>query len=416
MTTATSVSSRAATPAATTAPQAPPPPPKSGNCNSSSTDDDDNDSDDDLDVIAPPPRAALPGSAKPGANKTPSPSPQPNGSPSSSGRTSPPPPPPPTRVSRTTSQDNDPQQLLREKDQRIAALERELDSLSHNESERAAFWQVQHSNLHQQFLRTDTELRLLRAEADLRAAERDELRQDWDAARRDLAARECEVVDLRGQVRGLKEWLANSTRSAYGGGGDAPADDVFADGFSRLYNGLQNWIISNFRRTKLGGNASEKMQEGAARQTNAIIARINRLLSGITTDQSTTAAASTVQNTALRGPSPTPLDPVARETSLRQLITTAIDLACQLSVQRALFRVFLPTATAANADKQTVFDPARMEDVGGLLDEDSLAAGPAVRCAMFPGVVKRGDENGGNLQQYENVISKARVLCCHPQD
>ncbi|KAL5890067.1 hypothetical protein ACKVWC_005285 [Pyricularia oryzae] len=504
MTTATSVSSRAATPAATTAPQAPPPPPKSGNCNSSSTDDNDNDSDDDLDVIAPPPRAALPGSAKPGANKTPSPSPQPNGSPSSSGRTSPPPPPPPTRVSRTTSQDNDPQQLLREKDQRIAALERELDSLSHNESERAAFWQVQHSNLHQQFLRTDTELRLLRAEADLRAAERDELRQDWDAARRDLAARECEVVDLRGQVRGLKEWLANSTRSAYGGGGDAPADDVFADGFSRLYNGLQNWIISNFRRTKLdlshadadileelsslaptykdlakdtklpllqslvskilvemvfdsyfiglsndqakqfsqmealmgsfvedpelvnqwrattltllSRNASEKMQEGAARQTNAIIARINRLLSGITTDQSTTAAASTVQNTALRGPSPTPLDPVARETSLRQLITTAIDLACQLSVQRALFRVFLPTATAANADKQTVFDPARMEDVGGLLDEDSLAAGPAVRCAMFPGVVKRGDENGGNLQQYENVISKARVLCCHPED
>ncbi|KAH9439624.1 hypothetical protein MCOR02_003165 [Pyricularia oryzae] len=121
MTTATSVSSRAATPAATTAPQAPPPPPKSGNCNSSSTDDDDNDSDDDLDVIAPPPRAALPGSAKPGANKTPSPSPQPNGSPSSSGRTSPPPPPPPTRVSRTTSQDNDPQQLLRE---RTSALRR----------------------------------------------------------------------------------------------------------------------------------------------------------------------------------------------------------------------------------------------------------------------------------------------------
>ncbi|TLD21511.1 hypothetical protein PspLS_09032 [Pyricularia sp. CBS 133598] len=507
MTTTTSVSSRAATPAATTAPQAPPPPPKSGNCNSSSTDDDDNDYDDDSDVIAPPPRAALSGEAKPSASKTPSPGPRSNGSPGSSGRTPPPSPPPPTRVSRTTSQDNEQQQqqhLLREKDQRIAALERELDSLSHNESERAAFWQVQHSNLHQQFLRTDTELRLLRAEVELRAAERDELRQDWDTARRDLAARECEVVDLRGQVRGLKEWLANSTRSAYGGGGDAPADDVFADGFSRLYNGLQNWIISNFRRTKLdlsradadmleelgslsptyedlakdaklpllqslvskilvelvfdsyfmglsndqakqfsqmetlmgsfvedpelvnqwrastltllSRNASQKMQEGTASQTNVIITRINRLLSGITAEQSTTTAAATVQNTTLRGPSPTPLDPAAREASLRQLITTAIDLARQLSVQRALFRVFLPTAAAADADQQIIFDPARMEDVGGLLDEDALAAGPAVRCAMFPGVVKRGDENGGNLQQYENVISKARVLCYHPED
>ncbi|TLD08643.1 uncharacterized protein PgNI_07581 [Pyricularia grisea] len=508
MTITTSVSSRAATPAATTAAQAPPPPPKSGNCNSSSTDDDDdhdddNDYDDDRDVITPPPRAALSGSAKPSASKTPSP--QPTGSPDSSGRT--PPSPPPTRASRITSYDSEQQQqqILREKDQRIAALERELDSLSHNESERAAFWQVQHSNLHQQFLRTDTELRQLRAEHDLCAAEREELRQDWDAARRDLAARECEIVDLRGQVRGLKEWLANSTRSAYGGGGDVPTDNVFADGFSRLYNGLQNWVISNFRRTKLdlsradadileelsslaptyedlakdaklpllqslvskilvemvfdsyfvglsndhakqfsrmealmgsfvedpelvnqwrastltilSRNASEKMQEGTAIQTNAIIARINRLLSGITADQFTAATgAATAQNTTLRGPSPAPLDPAARETLLRQLITTAIDLARQLSVQRALFRVFLPTATAANADQQTIFNPARMEDVGGLLDEDALAAGPAVRCAIFPGVVKRGDENGGNLQQYENVICKARVLCYHPED
>ncbi|TLS28974.1 hypothetical protein PpBr36_01806 [Pyricularia pennisetigena] len=513
MTTTTSASSRAATPAATAA-QAPPPPPKSSNCNSSSTDDDDNDYDAGRDVMAPPPRAALSGSAKPSASKTPSPNPQRNGSPGSSGRT-PPPPPPPTRTSKATSPDNEQQQqqqqqLLREKDQRIAALERELDSLSHNESERAAFWQLQHSNLHQQFLRTDTELRLLRAEVDLRATERDGLRQDWDAARRDLAARESEIVDLRGQVRGLKEWLANSTRSVYGGGsGDVPADDVFADGFSRLYNGLQNWIISNFRRTKLdlsradadileelsslvptygelakdaklpllqslvskilvemifdsyfvglsndqakqfsqmealmvsfvedpelanqwrastltllSRNASQKLQEGTANTTNAVITRIYRLLSGIIADQPTTttttaAAAAAAQNTALRGPSPAPLDPAAREASLRQLITTAIDLARQLSVQRALFRVFLPTASAANADLQTTFNPSRMEDVGGLLDEDALAAGPAVRCAMFPGVVKRGDENGGNLQQYENVISKARVLCYHPED
>ncbi|KAH9439623.1 hypothetical protein MCOR02_003164 [Pyricularia oryzae] len=151
------------------------------------------------------------------------------------------------------------------------------------------------------------------------------------------------------------------------------------------------------------------MQEGAARQTNAIIARINRT---IRYNNGPVHNSSSIDSSKYRParPIPTPLDPVARETSLRQLITTAIDLAS------GPLSCLFAHQTAANADKQTVFDPARMEDVGGLLDEDSLAAGPAVRCAMFPGVVKRGDENGGNLQQYENVISKARVLCCHPED
>ena len=147
---------------------------------------------------------------------------------------------------------------LKERDARIADLEREmatmeaefqreLDKLSANESETAVFWQAKHSALNQQFLRADTELRLLRAEVELREAERDELRAGWEGLRRDAAAREDEARRLRQQVRGLKDFVSTSTRT-----GGQTSDEVFGEGMARLGNGLQNWIIVNFRRAKLG--------------------------------------------------------------------------------------------------------------------------------------------------------------------
>ncbi len=154
--------------------------------------------------------------------------------------------------------------MVKEKDMRIAALERELgimeseftrelDKLSQNESETAAFWQAKHSALNQQFLRADTELRLLRAEVELREAERDELRAGWDSMRRDLATRDDEVRQLRAQVRGLKEWVSTSTRSD-----GQTSDEVFGDSMARLGNGLQNWVIVNFRRSRLGGSVPNR--------------------------------------------------------------------------------------------------------------------------------------------------------------
>ena len=148
--------------------------------------------------------------------------------------------------------------MVKEKDLRIAALERELavmeaeftrelDKLSQNESETASFWQAKHSALNQQFLRADTELRLLRAEVELREAERDELRAGWEGLRRDAAARDDEARALRAQVRGLKDFVSTSTRS-----GGQTSDEVFGEGMARLGNGLQNWVIVNFRRAKLG--------------------------------------------------------------------------------------------------------------------------------------------------------------------
>ena len=148
--------------------------------------------------------------------------------------------------------------LLKEKDERIAMLERELgvmegefarelDRLSQNESETATFWQGKHSALNQQFLRADTELRLLRAEVEVRRGEREELRDGWEVLRREVRERDEEIAGLRAQVRGLKEWVSTSTRS------DAQvADEVFGEGMARLGNELQNWVIVNFRRAKLG--------------------------------------------------------------------------------------------------------------------------------------------------------------------
>ena len=148
--------------------------------------------------------------------------------------------------------------VLREKDERIAYLEKEmaimerefhqeLDKLSQAESETATFWQGKHSALNQQFLRTDTELRLLRAEVDVREAEREELRQGVEVLRRELQDRDDEIRRLRGQVRGLKDFVSTSTRTD-----DQTSDEVFGDGMTKLGNGLQNWVITNFRKAKLG--------------------------------------------------------------------------------------------------------------------------------------------------------------------
>ncbi|KAJ4857409.1 hypothetical protein T069G_08306 [Trichoderma breve] len=132
----------------------------------------------------------------------------------------------------------------------MAIMEREfhqeLDKLSQTESETATFWQGKHSALNQQYLRTDTELRLLRAEVDVREAEREELRQGVEVLRRELQERDDEIRRLRGQVRGLKDFVSTSTRTD-----DQTSDEVFGDGMTKLGNGLQNWVITNFRKAKL---------------------------------------------------------------------------------------------------------------------------------------------------------------------
>ena len=54
------------------------------------------------------------------------------------------------------------------------------------------------------------------------------------------------------------------------------------------------------------------------------------------------------------------------------------------------------------------FDAETMEDIGGE-DEESLQE-REVRCIIFPGVIKEGDENGERME-LKNCIAKAKVLC-----
>lgn len=353
-------------------------------------------------------------------------------------------------------------------------FQRELDKLSHSESETASFWQAKHSALNQQFLRTDTELRLLRDEMRARETEADEVTQGWrEALRAELAGRDDEIRDLRAQVRGLKEWVSTSTRTD---GTATTSDEVFGDGMARLGNGLQNWVIMNFRRAKidlvkadddtlqvLSGliplyedlaqtskvyllqsvvskvlvqrifgayfvGLSTEQEEQLRRtektmasfgsiesvnhwrsitlsilkkeatnlmqgQTTSIIEdvamAINNILSSITTDSTASATPSSE----------------ARDQVLRQLINSAIDLSRLLVVQKAVFEVWMPDIVP---HQRIMFDHSTMEDIGGE-DEENLVQ-REICCVTFPGVIKRGDENGAQLQ-YRNVITKARVLC-----
>lgn len=87
------------------------------------------------------------------------------------------------------------------------------------------------------------------------------------------------------------------------------------------------------------------------------------------------------------------------------LVNNSVELARLLAVQKAVLRVHMPDVLP---HQRTLFEAATMEDVGGE-DEEALAR-REIWCVVFPGVVKHGDENGGQMQ-FRNVIAKARVLC-----
>lgn len=90
----------------------------------------------------------------------------------------------------------------------------------------------------------DQDLEILEKEGELR-----EVRAAWERARDMLDKKEDEVVQLKAQVRGLKEWVSHSTRAD---GEAQTSDEVFGDAMAKLGNGLQNWVLVNFRRARIG--------------------------------------------------------------------------------------------------------------------------------------------------------------------
>jgi activating signal cointegrator complex subunit 1 len=202
-------------------------------------------------IIAPPPRAQLGGSAAVSL----SPSAEPESHPDS-GSTG-----PPSGKDGGAGKDKDSAQVIKDKDEKIASLTRELEvmeaeftreleRLSQNESETASFWEKKHSALNQQFLRTDTDLRLLRTELEAREAQRQELRESCEILQSELQERDKEILSLQGHLNGMKQWVSTSTRADH-----QTSDEEFCDALAKLGNGLQNWVIMHFRKAKLGKSA-----------------------------------------------------------------------------------------------------------------------------------------------------------------
>jgi len=145
--------------------------------------------------------------------------------------------------------------------------------------------------------------------------------------------------------------------------------------------------VNQWRAHTLGivkSAAPQRLAAEAGRVADDVVARVNGLLDAVTDVRATEA----------------------RSAALRALVAAAVDLARGLVVQKAVLRVSMPEILP---HQRVVFDAATMEDIGGE-DDDGLARRD-ICCVAFPGIIKRGDENGGHMLQYTNVIVKARVLC-----
>ncbi|KAI5862370.1 RNA ligase-like domain-containing protein [Durotheca rogersii] len=351
--------------------------------------------------------------------------------------------------------------LLRERDDRIAELERELATMEvefSRELDRL-------SQKSQPFLRADTELRLLRAEVEVKEAERAELREGQAALQRELRERDEEIRSLRGHIAGLKQWVSTSTTR-----GDQASDEEFGDAMAKLGNGLQNWVIMHFRRAKLNfARADEAITQeldelvpmyeklaapakvhllqsvvssilveaifnayfvGLAKDEADRLARVERDLASLTSAESVNqwramtltmlrkeATSRMRAETALTTESViTKVNRIfdaitdanttdARDQALRTLVNSSVELARLLVVQKATFKVHMPRILA---HQMILFEPSTMEDIGAE-DEESLTD-REICCVAFPGLIKIGDENGSH-PQFTNVVAKARVLC-----
>ncbi|KAI1136600.1 hypothetical protein F5Y05DRAFT_420024 [Hypoxylon sp. FL0543] len=364
--------------------------------------------------------------------------------------------------------------LLKEKDDKIAELKRELtimeseftrelDRLSQKEGDTASFWQAKHASLNQQLARADTELRLLRAEVDVREAERAELREGWEVLRRELKERDDEIRSLKGHIAGLKQWVSTNTAR-----GDQTSDEQFGDSMAKLANGLQNWVIVHFRRAKLdfthvdeaiihdlgelvpmyellASSAKVHLLQnvvssvlvenifnayfvGLPKDQADQLAQVEKCLASLTSIEAANqwramtltmirkeATPRMQEETALVTESTISrvnhiLDAItnasatdARNHALRGLVHSAVELARLLVVQKATFKVYMPKVFP---HQRILFETSTMEDIGAE-DEESLTE-REIRCVTFPGMVKTGDENGGH-PQFTNVVAKARA-------
>jgi hypothetical protein len=129
--------------------------------------------------------------------------------------------------------------------------------------------------------------------------------------------------------------------------------------------------------------ASHKLQSETSKIVDGVVNLVNKIMNSIGDLQHTEA----------------------RDQSLRSLVNSSIELARLVRIQKAEFGIMMPSI---EGHQQTMFDSNTMEDIGGE-DEDTLNE-REIRCVVFPGIVKSGDENG-ERSHLRNVVAKIRVLC-----
>lgn len=129
--------------------------------------------------------------------------------------------------------------------------------------------------------------------------------------------------------------------------------------------------------------AAQKLQSETTAVIEAVVSQVNRIMDSIGDLRHTES----------------------RDQSLRSLINSSIELARLMRVQKAEFSVMMPSI---EGHQRTMFIPDTMEDIGGE-DEDTLIE-REIRCVVFPGIVKAGDENG-ERSHLRNVVARIRVLC-----
>ncbi|KXT17917.1 hypothetical protein AC579_5906 [Pseudocercospora musae] len=276
-----------------------------------------------------------------------------------------------------------------------------------------------------------------------------------------------ELKSIQRQLYELKKSIAAATSQQ-----SQTADSTFAQEMQHLYHELQNWVVNNFRRVKLDKSPEEMCARLEAVAETKHLAHLKRifenfdpamklsalqavtahylmeifeepLLFGMPVDEAwrhhVKGAAETLPSilspAALNKWRAVTLDAIkqstkikasvesasqsmsemicitlntlteaeeakAKATSLNAIIKRTISLAHLFRVQRAQYEFILPLpGTAYSSDA--------MED-SSLEGEDPVAA--TIRCATFPAVWKRGDENGDNTE-ISNVVIKAKVLC-----
>ncbi|RFU31989.1 hypothetical protein B7463_g4391, partial [Scytalidium lignicola] len=369
-------------------------------------------------------------------------------------------------------------------------FQRELTQLSiklTNESETATFWQQKHSALNQTFLKTDAELRLLRQEINALQSQskeererdrdrdiktrisslildRDAFREAYNEAMGELKGMESTIRSLQGQVAGLKSFVSTSSKMD-----EQVADEVFGESMRKLGNGLQNWVITNFRRAKIDvGKASEEVKEelleliptyeaiaatsrihliqsivsrlfvrfifesyfvGLSDEQADQLKNVEKLMSGFGSTESLNQWRSITLVMFRKGG----LEKMEKETAavMEKLVYQINHIMDSISdVQKSEARdqplkamitnaidlsrllriqkaVFSIVMPSIEEHQRTMFDVESMEDIGGE-DEDTLQE-KEIFCVTFPGIVKIGDENGEHTH-LRNIVAKAKSL------